>query len=64
MSVEIVERTIALLGALLVGATATVQLKNELPVRGLDASVAKVLLGLMIVGCLLAILAAVHVLGG
>jgi hypothetical protein len=64
MTAALVERTLALLGAVLVGGTAAVQLKNELPVHGLDAHVAKVLLGLMILGCVLAILAALHVLGG
>lgn len=63
MSIELVERTIALLGALLVGGTAAVQLRNELSLRSLDANVTKLLLGLMIVGCVLALLAAVNVLG-
>jgi hypothetical protein len=63
LSIELVERTIALLGALLVGGTAAVQLRNELSLRSLDANVTKLLLGLMIVGCVLALLAAVNVLG-
>jgi len=60
---SMIERTLAFVGALLVGGTATVQLKAELPVSGLDAQVTKLLLFLMIVGCVLAILAAVNVLG-
>lgn len=64
MNLETVERGLALIAALVVGITAVVQLKNELPARGLDASVTKVLLGLMIVGCVLALLASVKVLGG
>lgn len=54
---------LALVGALIVGITALVQLKNDWPARGLDATVTKVLLGLMAVGCVLALLAAVNVLG-
>ena len=63
MTPEMIERAIALVGALLVGGTALVQLKNEFFVRGLDAAVTKLLLGLMIVGCVLALLASVKVLG-
>jgi len=50
-------------GAILVGVTAVVQLKNDWQARGLDAGVTKVLLGLMALGCVLALLAAVNVLG-
>jgi hypothetical protein len=64
MSLETVERAVALVAALVVGITAVVQLKNELSVRGLDAAVTKILLGLMIVGCVLALLASVRVMGG
>jgi hypothetical protein len=63
MNVELFERAVALVGALLVAGTATFQLRNELPLRSLDANVTKLLLGLMIVGCVLAFLAAINVLG-
>jgi hypothetical protein len=63
MTIELLERSIALVAALLVGGTATMQLRNELPLRTLDANVTKLLLGLMIVGCVLAFLAAINVLG-
>ena len=63
MNVELIERMIALFGSLIVGGTAVFQLKNELATRGLDASVTKLLLGLMIVGCVLAFFAALNVLG-
>jgi hypothetical protein len=63
MDAEILERMIALFGSVIVGGTAVVQLKNELSARGLDASVTKLLLGLMIVGCVLAFFAALNVLG-
>ncbi|MBV9103631.1 MAG: hypothetical protein JO060_08560 [Candidatus Eremiobacteraeota bacterium] len=58
-----IEKIIALLGALLVGVTAAVQLRNDWAAKGLDALVTKVLLGLMAVGCVLAFLAAINVLG-
>ena len=64
MTPEMIERAIAFVGALLVGGTALLQLKNELPVRGLDAAVTKLLLGLMIVGCVFALLASIKILGG
>jgi hypothetical protein len=63
MSEAIIERGIAFVGALLVGITATVQLKNDWAARGLDATVTKLLLGLMALGCVLALLAAINVLG-
>jgi hypothetical protein len=63
MNEAFIERGIALLGAILVGITAIVQLKNDWAARGLDAGLTKVLLGLMALGCVLALLAAVNVLG-
>jgi len=63
MNAELIERAIALFGSIIVGGTALYQLKNELSKRGLDASVTKLLLGLMIVGCVLAFFAALNVLG-
>jgi hypothetical protein len=63
MNVVLIERGAALLGAILVGVTAVVQLRNDWPARGLDADITKLLLGLMAVGCVLALLAAVNVLG-
>ncbi len=63
MDAALIERGLALAGALVVGITAFVQLKNDWAAHGLDAAVTKVLLGLMALGCVLALLAAVHVLG-
>jgi hypothetical protein len=63
MNPEVLERALAIAGALVVGGTASLQLWNELPARGLDALVTKFLLGLMIVGCVLAFLAGITVLG-
>ena len=63
MTLAFIEKGIALLGAILVGVTAVVQLKNDWAAQGLDATITKLLLGLMAVGCVLALLAAVNVLG-
>jgi hypothetical protein len=63
MTAAILERTIALLGSLIVGGTATFQLRNEWPLHGLDAQVTKLLLALMIIGCVLAFFAALDILG-
>lgn len=63
MTAAFLERLIALIGSLLVGGTALLQLRSELPVPGLAAGVTKLLLGLMIVGCVLAFFAAINVLG-
>lgn len=63
MTAALLERTIALIGSLIVGGTATLQLRNEWPVPGLAADVTKLLLGLMILGCVLALLAALDILG-
>jgi len=63
MDAAFIERGIALVGAIAVGVTATVQLKNDWTARGLDADLTKVLLGLMALGCVIALLAAVNLLG-
>jgi hypothetical protein len=63
MDAALIERGLALIAGIVVGFTAFFQLKDELGAHGLDAAVTKVLLGLMAVGCVLAVLAAVHVLG-
>ncbi len=58
-----IERGLALAGAVVVGVTAIFQLRNDWAARGLDAGVTKLLLGLMALGCVLALLAAVNILG-
>jgi hypothetical protein len=63
MSLALIEKTIAFIGAMLVGVTAVIQLRNDWSARGLDASITKLLLGLMAVGCVLALLAAINILG-
>ena len=63
MTPEVIEKSIAFIAAIVVGMTALVQLKNDWQAHGLDAGVTKILLGLMFVGCVLALLASVNVLG-
>jgi hypothetical protein len=63
MSALLIERGLAFVSSIVVGVTAAIQLRNELPVRGLDAAVTKLLLGLMAIGCVLAFLAALDVIG-
>lgn len=63
MSAVLIERSLAFVGAVVVGSTAIVQLRNDWQARGLDAFVTKLLLGLMALGCVLALLAAINKLG-
>ncbi len=64
MSAALIERGIALVGALLVGVTTTIQLRNDWRSTGIDNTVTKLLLGLMAFGCVLVLLAVFGVLGG
>ena len=63
MTDTLILKGIAFFGAILVGVTAVVQLKNDWGSQGLDSIVTKVLLGLMAFGCVLVLLAALNVLG-
>ncbi len=63
MSAALIERGIALVGALLVGVTTTIQLRNDWRSTGIDNTVTKLLLGLMAFGCVLVLLAVFGVLG-
>ncbi len=63
MSAALLERGLALVSSVVVGVTAMIQLRNELPVKGLDAAVTKLLLGLMVIGCVLAFFAALGLMG-
>jgi hypothetical protein len=63
MDIAIVERGIALLASILVGGPALYQLKNELSTHGLDATATKVLLSLLVVGCVVVLFASINVLG-
>jgi hypothetical protein len=63
MTAAFVERGLALIGAIIVGVTTTVQLKNDWKNNYLDDQVTKLLLGLMALGCILVLLAVFGVLG-
>ncbi len=58
-----IERGLAFVGALVVGVTTSVQLKQDWHTRGLDNQLTKLLLGLMAFGCVLVVLAAVGAFG-
>jgi hypothetical protein len=64
MQLAVLERGFALIGALIVMVTTSIQLKNDWRTSGLDNTLTKVLLGLMAFGCVLVILAATGVFGG
>jgi hypothetical protein len=57
-SLALPERIFAGIGALLVGVSALVALKNDWKTTGLDNNVTKLLLGLMAFGCVLVLVAA------
>lgn len=63
MTAAAIEKGVALVFAIVVAVTTSVQLRNDWRSTGLDNNVTKLLLGLMAFGCLLVILAAVGVLG-
>jgi uncharacterized membrane protein YdjX (TVP38/TMEM64 family) len=62
-TLAIFEKGVAFIGAIVVGVTALVQLKNDWGAHGLDAIVTKILLGLMAFGCVLVLLATVSLIG-
>ena len=63
MNLITVEHTIAIIGAIIVAATAMVALKNDWKTPGLENQVFKVMLGLLALGAVLSFFAAVGVLG-
>jgi hypothetical protein len=63
MSLEVLERAFAFVGAIVVGVTALIALRNDWKKTGLDDNVTKLLLGLMAFGCILVFFAAIGVLG-
>ena len=63
MSEAVFFKGIAFVGAILVGGTSFWQLKTDWAARGLDATVTKILLGLLVVGCVLVLFASVGLLG-
>ncbi len=63
MTAEVFEKGLALVGAVVVGVTTSVQLKADWNSTGLHNHITKLLLGLMAFGCVLVVLAALNVLG-
>ena len=64
MDIASVERTIALIGAFVVGGAALWSLRLEWPKSGLDDHVTKVMLALLALGCFIVILVATRILPG
>jgi hypothetical protein len=63
MDANVIERGIALIGSIVVGAFALIALKDDWKTTGLDNSTTKILLGLMAFGCVLVFFASIGVLG-
>ncbi len=62
-SIAVLERGVALGGALVVGTTALTALVNDWKATGIDNQVTKIMLGLMTFGCVLVVFAASKALG-
>ncbi|MBV9403116.1 MAG: hypothetical protein JO018_05225 [Candidatus Eremiobacteraeota bacterium] len=63
MNAVMLERLVAVIGAIVVAATAGVALKNDWRTPGLENNVFKGMLGLLALGAVLAFFAAIGVLG-
>lgn len=63
MNAVVLERTVAVIGAVIVGISAVTSLAGEWHKRGLDDQVSKIMLGLLTLGCVIVILAAAGVVG-
>lgn len=63
MDILLIEHYVAIIGAIIVGATAVVALKNDWKSTGLENQVFKVMLGLLALGAVLSFFAAIGVLG-
>jgi len=63
MNVIMLEKVVAVIGAILVGSTASVALRNDWRTPGLENQVFKLMLGLLALGAVLAFFAAIGVLG-
>jgi len=64
MSLDVILRLVALVGAIIVGLSALLSLQAEWPKRGLDDHVTKVMLALLALGCFIVILVAFGFLPG
>ena len=63
MEIAMIERTIAVIGGIIVAIVSFIALKNDWNTPGLDNQVFKVMLGLLFIGAVVALLAGVGVLG-
>jgi hypothetical protein len=63
MDLAVIERSVALIGAIVVGAFALLALKDDWKATGLDNNTTKLLLGLMAFGCVMVFFAAIGVIG-
>jgi hypothetical protein len=63
MDIAMLERTIAVIGGILVAIVSIIALKNDWKTPGLDNQVFKVMLGLLFIGAIVALLAGAGVLG-
>ena len=63
MDLAIIERGVALIGAIVVGVSASIALKEDWNAKGLDNGTTKLLLGLMAFGCIMVFFAAIGVIG-
>jgi hypothetical protein len=63
MDLAIIERSVAFIGAILVGVFALIALKDDWHAKGLDNNTTKLLLGLMAFGCILVFFATLGLIG-
>jgi ammonia channel protein AmtB len=63
MDLAVIERSVALIGAIVVGVFASIALKEDWKAKGLDNNTTKLLLGLMAFGCIMVFFAAIGVIG-
>ncbi len=63
VDIPTIERTIAIVGGIIVAVVSAVALKNDWKTPGMDNQVFKILLGLHCLGAIIAVLAGVGVLG-
>jgi len=64
MDINVILRLIAFVGATIVGLSALTSLQAELPKKGLDDQVSKVMLALLTLGCLIVVLVVFGVFPG
>ncbi len=63
MDIALLERTIAVIGGIVVAIVSAIALKNDWKTPGLDNQVFKLMLALLFIGAVVAMLAGVGVLG-